>query len=135
MTAIVDIRNAIAANITTDVITCYAHAPSEPSPPCAYLVGRDPYIDYHIAQTQQLFRVNLQIVLVASLILAEESQLRLDGWLGRGAGSVAKAIEDDKTLGGIVQDVVVRTGTAPDVFTVGRTDYAMAAVDIEVLTK
>lgn len=79
------------------------------SPPTIWVMGPEE-IDYHITSVDgSTWKLRIQGFAAGGA--SEESAQRLvDAWLSdSGAHSVKEALEADRTLGGIAEDVIVRT--------------------------
>lgn len=82
-------------------------APDNPSPPCAFpLVPTIP--SYRETFGRGSYVIPFQVVVLTGAQLDRVGQHRLAGYADQtGATSIRAAIEGDKTLGGIVMDLVV----------------------------
>lgn len=105
----VAIRQALATVVTQATGACYPHPVRAPVTPCAVIEpATGPFIDYLQAFKQGLAEINLRVVLLASLGDDEGTAL-LSSWLSTGTtSSVPDAIRANKTLGGLISDLVVR---------------------------
>jgi hypothetical protein len=84
-------------------------------------------IEYHQAMGNGVERWAMRVQGLVSNTLDVGSQKKLDLWLApSGAGSVKAAIETDKTLGGVVQQAVVRRAA-------GYQEYARQGLSSTVL--
>lgn len=101
------IRSALATQITTVTgMRALAEAKDQISPPVAVILPGQPFVVY--GQTLDgAFTVNLRVLIAISDAPPDEKvQRALDAYLGQGAGvtasSIAAAIRQDPTLGGVV---------------------------------
>lgn len=112
MTALAPIREGLATNIRT-VFTAgqvSAYMLSQPTPPCAWPYPSE--IDYD--QAMQRGFDELQVKVLALMPLTDDvgSQVMLDELLASsGSNSMKAAIESDKTLAGVVLDLIVESCT------------------------
>jgi hypothetical protein len=105
--------SAVLAAMTGDDVTMtgYLMAPVEPPcfeidfPPDAFLLNR----------TGGAGTTEFEIILRGIVTIGEpdEAQKRLDGWISDGTENVQAALEVDRTLGGELDDLFVRSITAP----------------------
>jgi hypothetical protein len=102
---------------------------SSPTPPMA-MVG-SPTVTYDEAFGGSA-TYSFPVVLIVSRADDKRGQERLDTYLEpSGSASIPAAIHSDPTLGGVVQSVVVRTGT-PGIVQWGEIDYYQAEFTVEV---
>jgi hypothetical protein len=111
MATLTEIREALAVNL--DVLTdvqVSAYMLASPTPPSAHLYpgGGAGEIEYDLAMGRGLDRWPFTVQVFVGAAADVGAQKRLDVFLApSGAQSVKAAIESDKTLGGLVQDVRV----------------------------
>jgi hypothetical protein len=109
--AIADIRAGLVTNLRTefDGYQLNAYEMSSPQPPCFEIGFRlDRGIDFNLAMARGLDEYNLIVRGIVSFMLDIESQTLLDTWCApTGDGSVRAAIEIDRTLGGVADNLVV----------------------------
>lgn len=114
---LLNIVTALANQIdsgTSRALACYHLVPpSTPQFPCAIVRTGDPVISYHETfGASPLADVQLEVLLMASGTSDLDSQIAVLELLSTDtANSVAAAIEADKTLGGVVANCIVRTGS------------------------
>lgn len=103
------IRQALASVVEQVTGTCYPHPVRSPNTPCAVIEpAAGEFLDYLKAFRQGLVEVNFRVLLLASLG-DDEGTGRISSWLSTsGADSVPDLLRVDKTLGGLVGDLVVR---------------------------
>jgi hypothetical protein len=103
------IRTALASVVEQTVERCYPHPVRSMTYPCAVIEPQPgEFLDYLKAFKQGLVEVNLRITFLASLG-DDEGTARISSWLSTGSGdSVPDILRVDKTLGGLVSDLVVR---------------------------
>jgi hypothetical protein len=101
----VAIRKALAGVVEQATGVCYPHPVRSPNAPCAVI---DPapgeFIDYLQAFKQGLVEIKLHVLLLASLG-DDEGTAKMSSWLST---SVPDILRVDKTLGGLISDLVVR---------------------------
>jgi hypothetical protein len=89
-------------------------------------------VRYHGAQQQGMVEHTVTVSLVVARISERTAQQTLYGYLSSsGATSVRAAIEADRTLGGVVQTCIVRSGSNIQSVSVG--DQTYLVVDFDVL--
>jgi len=102
------IRIAVADAVATIVgVQSNAYMISAPTPPCFFVQPGE--VDYNTTMQGGTYRWELVLTGLASLGSTDVgAQKILDRWLARtGPSSVRAAIESDRTLGGVVQEVEV----------------------------
>lgn len=100
------IRNRLA---TISGLRVFNYQPEQVNPPIGFPVLNQ--IRYHGAYSGGMVEMDWSIVVVTGRWLDRTAHTALDGYLSySGATSIRAAIEADKTLGGIVDTVVVPTG-------------------------
>lgn len=114
MATLKQIREGLKANLGT-LSNCQvsAYELSNPTPPCLE-VFPDPGegIEYHQAGSNGLAYWVFSVRGTVAATTDIGGQMLLDEWLApSGSSSVKEALESDKTLGGVVQDVHVRSCT------------------------
>jgi hypothetical protein len=101
------IRAGIVANIKATVGSTAQVTPyksESPTPPTLQVTGFGEVIKVAMGSWQMEFLVQG----LAGAPTQESAQMRLDGWISPlGSTSIWKAIESDKTLGGIVNNAIV----------------------------
>ena len=100
------IRNRLA---TISGLRVFNYQPEQVNPPIGFPVLNQ--IRYHGAYNGGMVEMDWSIVVVTGRWLDRTAHTALDGYLSySGATSIRAAIEADKTLGGIVDTLVVPTG-------------------------
>jgi len=89
-----------------------------PNPPTLWVMGLDE-VDYHTESTGGArWRFIIQ-GFASTGVGSVEAQDIVDGWISNeGALSVKAALEDDPTLGGLVDDLIVRSSSGHLVFVI-----------------
>lgn len=99
---------------TTRALACYELVPPNmPQFPCAIVRTGDPFVSYHETfGALPLADVQLEVLVMAQGADDNSSQIVLLELLGTAsANSIPAAIEADKTLGGAVDNCIVRTAS------------------------
>lgn len=111
MASFTDIREALAANLASVTgLQENAYVLSQPTPPAAEVMPAP--IEYDRAFGRGLDRLNFIVRVFVGFTQDIGAQKRLDSMLAStGAASIKTALESDKTLGGLVDDLHV-TGTS-----------------------
>lgn len=119
---------------TISGLQAYDYAPDNPSPPCAFpLVPAIP--SYREAMGRGVYVVTYRVVVLTGAQLDRTGQAALAGYANpTGSASVRQALEDgDKTLGGLVRDLVV-DGFDPDgLQEVGLVNYYGGVFNVRVI--
>lgn len=107
MATLSDIRSGIATNLgTISGLRTAAFVPDEPKPPIAIVFPENITFDTAFGRGLDTFTFTVQVIV--SKVSDRNAQANLDGYCNpSGASSVKAAIESDKTLGGLVQDLRV----------------------------
>jgi hypothetical protein len=102
------IRQALADVVAQVVETAYPHPRRSMTYPCAVIEPQPGvFVSYLKAMHQGLVEVNLKVTFLASLG-DDEGTARISSWLSTGnPESVSDILRVDKTLGGLVSDLVV----------------------------
>lgn len=114
---LLNIVTALANQIdagTTRALACYELVPPNmPQFPCVIVRTGDPFVSYHETfGASPLADVQLEVLVMAQGTSDIDSQIVLLELLGTASvNSVPAAIEADKTLGGAVQNCIVRTAS------------------------
>jgi hypothetical protein len=107
--ALADIREAMktALSVIPNVQPA-AYKPGNPTYPCVFVFGPDE-VDYHQAMRSGLTGWSLVVMALAGANLDEVKFRQLDPLISEtGESSVKAALEADTTLGGLVNQLVVR---------------------------
>lgn len=107
MATLSDIRSGIATNLgTISGLRTAAFVPDEPKPPIAVVFPEN--ISFDTAFGRGLDTYSFTVQVIVSKVSDRNAQSNLDAYCNpSGASSVKAAIESDKTLGGLVQDLRV----------------------------
>jgi len=111
MATLAEIRAGLATNLST-IAGCQisGYMLSAPTPPCLYVVPGD--IEFDQAMQRGMDRWTFRVVALAGLASDIGAQKKLDEFLApSGATSVKAAVEADRTLGGVVDDLRVTAAT------------------------
>jgi hypothetical protein len=125
------VRTGLAANVNTiPGLTCYGFVPDSVSEPC-FMVG-EVDITYDLT-----FRGMDELIVTCRLLVSRAddaaSQKALNAYLGRGAKSVKRAIEDEETLGGACDDVRVQRVQGYRFYQHGSNTYVGAEFIVQVI--
>ena len=107
MPTLSDIRTGIATNLgTISGLRTSAYVPDEPKPPIAIIFPENISFDTAFGRGLDTYTFTVQVIV--SKISDRNAQSNLDGYCNpSGASSVKAALESDKTLGDLVQDLRV----------------------------
>jgi hypothetical protein len=107
MPTLSEIRTGIVTNLgTISGLRTSAYVPDEPKPPIAIIFPENVSFDTAFGRGLDTYAFTIQ--LIVSKISDRNAQSNLDGYCNpSGASSVKAAVESDKTLGGLVQDLRV----------------------------
>jgi len=107
MPTLSDIRTGLATNLATiDGLRTSAFVPDEPKPPIAVIFPDN--ISFDTAFNRGLDTYSFSVQVIVSKVSDRNAQSNLDGYCNPdGAQSVKAAIESDRTLGGLIQDLRV----------------------------
>jgi hypothetical protein len=135
MASIASIRSGIAANLssisglrTTDTV------PDNPQPPVAIIQPSS--IDYDRAMQRGLDQYNFVVTIIVGRASERQAQRLLDLFCeGTGSSSAKTAIESDRTLSGLVQDLRVIAMRNYGTTAIGETTYLAVEFDLVVYTQ
>lgn len=135
MATIAQIREGIATNLrtiaglrTTDTV------PDNPQPPVAIVSPSS--IQYDLSFQRGLDLHNFVVMIVVGRASERNAQRTLDLFCaGTGASSVKAAIESNRTLTGLVQDLRVTSMRNYGSTTIGETTYLAVEFDLVVYTQ
>lgn len=137
MAKLSDIRKGLrdAAATVTTLDRAYAYAPDKPEPPCAVVMGPDP-IDFDEVYANAGHSWTIPVRIYATRSSGDEAaQLFLDDLLDEvGANSIKRRIENDVTLGGLVDSVRMTQMRNYGPYQAGDVFYLGFEVLVEVLT-
>jgi len=107
MPSLSDIRTGLATNLgTISGLRTSAFVPDEPKPPIAIIFPDN--ISFDTAFARGLDTYTFSVQLIVSKISDRNAQSNLDAYCNPdGDSSVKAAIESDRTLGGLIQDLRV----------------------------
>lgn len=117
MATMEQIAEGLATNLRSiDGVQVSAWMLASPTPPAIHVVP--PAIEYHQAMQSGFSELTFTVQAFVALASDIGSQKRLAQMrAASGAGSVKAAIEADRTLGGVVKDLIVRSSAEPQVLT------------------
>lgn len=122
------IKNRLA---TISGLRCYDYQPEQLNPPIAFPILDS--ITYHKAFSGGNVEMNYTIVVIVGRYLDRVAHSQLDGYLSYdGASSVRAALEGDKTLGGVVQTIILDSATEIDALPVADGDYLQVSLSLTV---
>ena len=128
------IRAGLAANIAGLGINVSSYMTSNPEPPLVeiYAGEEEPHLTMGIGHSMIPFVAR---ALVSYASGPEDSQTLLDTLRANTGGmSLLAAIESDRTLGGAVDDLIVRTKSEDRLYPIGGVTYLGFECAIEILT-
>lgn len=133
--SLADIMAAVGARLDTiDGLRGYDYAPDDPSPPCAFPLV--PSIgSYRDTMRRGTYVLLLQVAVLTGAQVDRAGQQRLAGYASpTGTTSIRACLEDgDRTLGGLVQDLVVDSFDALGLQQVGLVSYYGGTVLVRVI--
>jgi hypothetical protein len=129
-TTVSQIKAGLAANLATvSGLRAYAYQPDNVNTPFAWPLLDS--IQYNGAMGGGLITHQFTISVVVGRSAERTAQTLLDGYLSyKGATSIRQAIESDRTLGGVVQDLIVES--ANNISTLEANDTTYLAIDFVV---
>jgi hypothetical protein len=139
MASLSDIRNALGLRIATATgLRVLPEARDMISPPVAVIVPGQPIVTYG-ATMDGAFTVNLRILIAISDAAPDEKvQRALDAYLGigtnAGASSIAGALQQDPTLGGVVHFAEALTAGNYGRVLYNDVTYFGARIDVQIGT-
>ncbi len=130
VTTVSQIKTGLAANLATvSGLRAYAYQPDNVNTPFAWPLLDS--IQYNGAMGGGLITHKFTISVVVGRSAERTAQTLLDGYLSyKGATSIRQAIESDRTLGGVVQDLIVES--ADNISTLEANDATYLAIDFVV---
>lgn len=132
MTDIADIRAGLATNLAT--ISGLRTSPElidNPTPPVA-LINLDT-IDYDLAMKQGLTQYNFTITVIVGRAAEREQQRKLDLYCQpTGSYSVKSAVESNRTLSGVIQDLRVTSSSSIGSIQINDQTYLAAEFTVTV---
>ena len=129
-TTVSQIKTGLAANLATvSGLRAYAYQPDNVNTPFAWPLLES--IQYNGAMGGGLITHQFTISVVVGRSAERTAQNLLDGYLSyKGATSIRQALESDRTLGGVVQDLIVES--ANNISTLEANDATYLAIDFVV---
>ena len=129
-TTVSQIKTGLAANLATvSGLRAYAYQPDNVNTPFAWPLLDS--IQYNGAMGGGLITHKFTVSVVVGRSAERTAQTLLDGYLSyKGATSIRAAIESDRTLGGVVQDLIVES--ADNISTLEANDATYLAIDFVV---
>jgi len=129
-TTVSQIKTGLAANLATvSGLRAYAYQPDNVNTPFAWPLLDS--IQYNGAMGGGLITHKFTISVVVGRSAERTAQTLLDGYLSyKGATSIRQALESDRTLGGVVQDLIVES--ADNISTLEANDATYLAIDFVV---
>ena len=135
MASIADIRDGIAENISTITgLRTTTTIPDNPQPPVAVIQPSS--INYDRAFARGLDEYNFVVTVIVGRASERQAQRLLDLYCGgTGASSVKTAIESNRTLTGLIQDLRVTAMRNYGTISLGDVTYLAAEFDLIVYTQ
>jgi len=135
MAAIADIRDGIANNLSTiSGLRTTETVPDNPQPPVAIIQPSS--IDYDLTFRRGLDQYNFLVTVIVGRASERRAQQLLDLYCaGTGSSSVKLAIESNRTLAGVIQDLRVIAMRNYGTISVGEQTYLAAEFDVVVYTQ
>ena len=129
-TTVSQIKTGLAANLATvSGLRAYAYQPDNVNTPFAWPLLDS--IQYNGAMGGGLITHKFTVSVVVGRSAERTAQTLLDGYLSyKGPTSIRQAIESDRTLGGVVQDLIVES--ANNISTLEANDATYLAIDFVV---
>jgi hypothetical protein len=130
VTTVSQIKAGLAANLATvSGLRAYSYQPDNVNTPFAWPLLES--IQYNGAMGGGLITHKFTVSVVVGRSAERTAQTLLDGYLSyKGATSIRQAIESDRTLGGVVQDLIVES--ANNISTLEANDTTYLAIDFVV---
>jgi hypothetical protein len=130
VTTVSQIKAGLAANLATvSGLRAYSYQPDNVNTPFAWPLLES--IQYNGAMGGGLITHQFTVSVVVGRSAERTAQTLLDGYLSyKGATSIRQAIESDRTLGGVVQDLIVES--ADNISTLEANDATYLAIDFVV---
>jgi hypothetical protein len=130
VTTVSQIKAGLAANLATvSGLRAYSYQPDNVNTPFAWPLLES--IQYNGAMGGGLITHQFTVSVVVGRSAERTAQTLLDGYLSyKGATSIRQAIESDRTLGGVVQDLIVES--ANNISTLEANDTTYLAIDFVV---
>jgi len=125
------VKDAIKVALETiPGLRAYDYQPDQVNPPFAFATLEE--ITYHGAMGAGNVVNRFTVSVIVQRASERTAQDKLDGYLSYdGTQSIRKAIEADRTLGGVVQDVIVNS--ASNITNIDANDTTYLTVDFQLL--
>lgn len=119
---------------TISGLRAYDYAPDDPQPPCAFPLV-PPIPSYRESMKRGTYVLTVQVVVLTGAQLDQRGQQALAGYANpTGSTSVRAALEDvDKTLSGIINDLVVDSFDPQGLEEVGLVGYYGGRFSVRVI--
>jgi hypothetical protein len=132
MATVSQIRDGLAANLATiSGLRTSATVPDNPNPPIAIVEPTS--VNYDTTFGRGLDEYLFKITIIAGRADERSGQNKLDGYCNpSGSLSVKTAVESDKTLGGVVQNLRVSGLSTYGSITIAETPYLAAEFAVTV---
>jgi len=116
---------------TVSGLRTFSYQPEQINPPVAFPVLDS--VEYHGAFGGGNVRMRFMVFVIVGRYLDRVAHSNLDGFLSySGATSLRAAIENDKTLGGVAQTLVLDTGMQITALTVAEADFLQVQFSVLV---
>lgn len=130
------IRQSLQVQLSTvPTFRAYATPPPKPEPPCLVVAAGEPFVEYHAAMSRGLVEVRFEVLALVGVAHVESAFARLDSVCSAGTGesaSVVDALHANRTLDGLVSDVVVRQVGGVTTLDIGDTSYLGCTFGVSV---
>jgi hypothetical protein len=134
-TTISQITAAIAAKLSTiSGLRVYEYTPDTVYPPVAYISINN--IDYHKAMNGGLIIYSVSINIVVGRVSERVAQEALDEYASfSGAKSVRAVLEADRTLGAVIDTLLLSSSASVSATTIGDQDFLSLSFSLEVYAR
>lgn len=124
--------SGIATRLATiSGLRSFAYQPEQVNPPVAFPILNS--VEYHGAMGGGNVRMNFDVVVIVGRYVDRVAHSLLDGYVSySGATSLRAAIEGDRTLGGVVQTLVMENSTEISTVSVADGDFLQVSCSITV---
>jgi hypothetical protein len=131
MASITAIRSGLATNLLTANVRSSGTIPALVNPPFAVVAPSG--VNYHRAFNNGLSEYSFTITLIVGQASERNAQNAIDPYCSStGTSSIRRAVESDKTLGGVAYDTVVTDMRNYGSTTIGETTYLAAEFSVVV---
>lgn len=134
MATMAQIRAGIATNLATIAgLRTTETMPDNPQPPVAIISPTA--IEYDLTFARGLDQYNFTLMIIVGRASERSAQRTLDAYCaGLGSSSVKTAVESNRTLSGLIQDLRVTAMRNYGTTTIGETNYLAVEFDLVVYT-